>query len=198
MEAEKKLATIAEMIDEVFNRGTPMLNTTQKLLEQLQIVALGIDEEETETKERKLNKIDHVIISCDASIKVNPGGPSSVGIVLQIPNEKPLELAQMVPARTNNQAEADAIYFALTSLMNLKNNPGCEVEVRSDSKLVVDMLNGDCKCHDEKLKKRIELIRELVESLPVPVRFEWRPRNSTPELEMANYLAQDLLDVPRH
>lgn len=139
----------------------------------------------------------HTIISCDASIKTNPGGPASVGYVIRRPNKEPMIVAKPCPATTNNQAEYDAVYEALTALFNLVNNPG-KVEVRSDSKLVIDQLNGDMECHDKTLVKRRDAIREFVKELPTEVEFVWKPRNSTPDLETANYCAQEILGVSPH
>ena len=84
------------------------------------------------------------------------------------------------------------------ALTNLSNNPNTTIEIRSDSMLVIDSLNGTKKCQDETLAKKRDLILQHVKALPCPVEFVWRPRNSTPELKEANYLAQDAINVPRH
>lgn len=142
--------------------------------------------------------LDHVIISCDASITENPGGQSAVGFVVQYKNKKPQGFSKKVPATTNNQAEYDAIYEGLTTFFNIHNNPQCTVEVRSDSRLVIEQLKGTMKCNDHQLQRRRDLILELVEALPVQVMWIWRPRNSTPALMEANYMAQNLINVRNH
>lgn len=174
-EERKRLDRIEEKLDKIIALLEPDLTMTHPPLEVPQ----------------------HTIISCDASIKTNPGGPSSVGFVIRRPNEQPMIVAKPCPATTNNQAEYDAVYEALTTLFNLVNNPG-KVEVRSDSKLVIDQLNGEMECHDKTLAKRRDAIREFVKALPVEVTFTWRPRNSTPDLETANYRAQEILGVSPH
>ena len=141
---------------------------------------------------------NHVIISCDASIKNNPGGPSAIGFVIREPGKKTLKVSNASMATTNNQAEYDAVYEALRTFFNLCNHPGCEVEVRSDSQLVINHLNGEAKCQDPILEKKRKGIIEFIEALPVPIKFVWKPRNSTKDLQQANYLAQDFLKVPRH
>ncbi len=183
---------------EEYMENNEMLVSTLDFLLKLREVLQGTEEK----TEEKVNTqaAPQVIISCDASIKQNPGGPASVGVVIQFPDpeKKDLEFARYSPATTNNQAEYDAVYIGLTSLMNLCNNPGCPVEVRSDSQLVIKQLKKEMECKDQKLAKKRDLILELIQALPVPILFEWRPRNSTKELLRANHLAQDLLGVSRH
>lgn len=188
---EDRLNAIVEYIDRLLSVSSPLY--------LLEIKAFATGEELTlEDTFLKKQKIDKIIISCDASIKVNPGGPSSVGVVISIPGSKNLELAQGTPATSNNQAEYDAIYYGITSLIDLHNVPQFPIEIRSDSQLAIKQLNGDMKCNDESLQKRRDIILELVKSLPTEIKFVWRPRNSTPELKLANYLCQDYLGVARH
>lgn len=142
---------------------------------------------------------ERVIISCDASITHNPGGNAAVGFVIENPPTKTTSMGFSAPkSTTNNQAEYDAVYYGLQTFVNLNNNPGKPIEIRSDSKIVISQLNGEMECHDIELEKRRNGILELVKALPVPVIFNWRPRNSTPALKQANYEAQDYLKVRRH
>lgn len=197
-ELESRLQNVINMIDEHLAQEPPMLVSTLELLNSLKTMITGV-ETETVTEPVTHPSIGRVIISCDASIKKNPGGPSSIGVVIQHPGQvKPLKISQMSKATTNNQAEYDAVYFGLMAQMNLSNNPGTIIEVRSDSLLVIDQLKGTKACNDQKLDHKRKAILELIKSIPVPVELVWRPRNSTPELKEANYLAQDLLEVPRH
>ena len=205
-EAIQRLKAVTERIKRVLASDQPLLHDTYHLLNQLVSITEGESESPAAPVEH-VYTLDHIILSCDASITKNPGGQAAVGVVIQFPNtqekyahlaEQPVECYRQTKAKSNNQAEYDAVYFGLTSLFNLHNNPGCKVEVRSDSKLVVDQILGNMSCRDEKLKAKRDNILELLNQLPVPVEFVWRPRNSTPELELANYLAQDALGVPRH
>jgi ribonuclease HI len=201
-EAIDRLEAISEYIDRILRDNSQMLISSVARFEYIQAVCKGEEEKFGMTADEVVKPLQHIILSCDASIKKNPGGPSSVGFVVEwpaeLPQKTPLMSSQQVKANTNNEAEYDAVYFGLITLMNLHHNPRCKVEVRSDSRLVIDQLNGDMKCNNERLERRRDLILELIGELPVPVTFVWRPRNSTAALQQANYLAQDLLGVPRH
>lgn len=201
---ETRLKTIINMIDESFNENKPVMLHTAKLISDLREVASGDkeikkDEHIDKTIEIAAQRtIKHVIISCDASIKINPGGPASVGVVIEQNKKKDLELVRHSKSNTNNQAEYDAIYFGLTCFLNVCNNPQALIEIRSDSQVIVSQLNGEMKCHDQVLKQKRDSIWKLAKACPSPIKFEWRPRNSTPGLKKANYLAQDILGVKLH
>lgn len=200
-EEKARLKAIAELIDRVISSNEPLLVSTMRTLLSIKAIALATEGSAPPIPEITPitpPDVDHIIISCDASIKRNPGGPAAVGIVIQRPGVKTIRFAQGTPSTTNNQAEYDAIYTGLTTLVDLVNSPQYEIEVRSDSKLVIQQLTKEIECNDSKLKNKRDMILELVAQIPALVRFEWRPRNSTPELETANFLCQDALGVPRH
>ena len=198
-EAIQRLASIEDICRRALTSGRPMMTYEWDLLQQIRVVASASDETVTRISDQIPQPLDHVVISCDASITENPGGQVAVGVVIEYKGEPAVELYRRVRnSSTNNQGEYDAVYFGLTELMAIKNNPGCEIEVRSDSKLVVDQLNGSMQCKDPALQKKRDNILELIQNLPVPVSVQWRPRNSTPALEKANFLAQDALGVKRH
>ena len=202
-EADKRLFAIGEMIDEYFNSSVPILNSTQIFLENVQKVALGLDQEDDGPQ--RVNSIykDCITISCDASILKNPGGPSAIGYVIDFNNREQsnLSAARFSRAITNNQAEYDAVFFSLTALLDLcgGTNITCPINVISDSLLVIDQLNGNKKCNDEKLKHKRDSILSLVEAFQsTSVIFSWKPRNSTLGLLSANNQAQNLLGVKNH
>jgi ribonuclease HI len=145
-----------------------------------------------------------LVISCDASIKENPGGYASFGIVYRFPDlsREPLPISGALPlATTNNQAEYDCIYEALKHIE--AHGPGCNtqsVEIRTDSKVAVNQLNGTWNILDEDLKRRSEIITETLAYLrtSIPIQIVWYPRNSTEDLRQANNAAQDFLGVRNH
>jgi len=198
-EALQRLMAIQELAQGALDDGRPMLNFTYDLLQKIQGIAHGDDGVPFPISKIMTEPIKHIIVSCDASITKNPGGKVAVGVVIQVRDEPPVDFFRVMPkSNTNNEGEYDAVYVGLTQLMALRNNPGCEIEVRSDSKLVVDQINGEMKCNKPRLQRKRDLIRQLIRAIPVPVSIQWRPRNSTPALERANHLAQDALGVSRH
>jgi ribonuclease HI len=70
---------------------------------------------------------------------------------------------QSIGDRTNNEAE----YYALLKAL--------ELIVRSDSKLVVNQVNGEWRVEDEKLIDLSEKARDLIKNIG-SVRLEWVPR----------------------
>jgi len=147
------------------------------------------------------------IVSCDASIKKNPGGPAAVGIVIDMPGSaNPRQaISRFTPANTNNEAEYDAVYESLGQLARLV--ASCmrfkRIEIHSDSQLVVKQLNGLYKCSIPRLARRkettLEKLKELTDIPGFPeVEIKWYPRNSTDGLKEANDIAQDMINVPNH
>jgi len=87
---------------------------------------------------------------------------------------------QPIGDRTNNEAE----YYALLKTLELiaekttRKVPGNigEALVRSDSKLVVNQVNGEWRVEDEKLIELSEKARDLIKDLG-SIRLEWVPRD---------------------
>jgi ribonuclease HI len=196
MSPEEKLEEIYNLISDEAASGRDMLLSTQRLLDKILNLVTGQDM--IVDSKTSWDKDTTIFISCDASIKVNPGGPAAIGAVIRIPGEEVLKVGKFTPATTNNEAEYDAIYEGLTALVNLHNKPKFPIVVRSDSQLVVKQLMGEYKLSDERMKRKYESIHELASSIKIPIAIEWCPRNSTPDLTEANFLAQDMLGVKRH
>ena len=86
---------------------------------------------------------------------------------------------QPIGDRTNNEAEYYALLRALELIAEKATgkSPGNigEVLVRSDSKLVVNQVNGEWRVEDERLMDLSSQAREMIEKLG-SVRLEWVPR----------------------
>lgn len=148
---------------------------------------------------------DSLIISCDASIKKNPGGPAAIGVSIYMGTKHIITFARPVNATTNNQAEYDAVYEAVSQLERVAPlaRACVAVQIHSDSQLVVKQITGKYECQDPILKRRrdaiVERMQEIAKKVQLPpVIITWLPRNSTKGLKEANNAAQDELNVPNH
>lgn len=187
MSTWKHLGHLLEVCDEVLQEGG------RPSLEQ-------VDEHSPEPV--KVSN-DGLVISCDASSKTNPGGPCSVGVVIELRGVKIHSFARTTPALTVNQAEYDAVYESLLYLGTLLNDflrDLTSIKIYSDSQLIVNQLNGIYKVSDESLKKRHESVSQCRVQYELnsnkSIEIIWAPRCSTPGLKLANALAQKEIGVP--
>jgi len=90
-----------------------------------------------------------LIIYTDGGARGNPG-PAAIGVVV---GDK--HYSEAIGNTTNNVAEYKAVIFGLKkakSLLGGKKAEETEVEVRSDSELIVSQMNGKYKIKEEGLK----------------------------------------------
>jgi ribonuclease HI len=88
-------------------------------------------------------------IYTDGGARGNPG-PAGIGIVFYGEKNHPIEkYSQAIGNQTNNQAEYEAVIFALKKAKKLKFK---NVECFSDSELIVNQLSHKYKIKDEKLQ----------------------------------------------
>lgn len=96
------------------------------------------------------------IIYTDGASKGNPGS-ASIGVVICDENERVLkEYSKDIGDATNNEAEYQAVIFALKKIKALygkKTAKNAEIEIRSDSELLVSQLNRKYKILDPKIQK---------------------------------------------
>ncbi len=96
-----------------------------------------------------------IIIYTDGGSRGNPG-PSAVGVVFC--NEKGeifKKYSEYLGEATNNVAEYQAVIFALKkfkALFGKKLAESSEIELRSDSELLVRQLNGEYKILEQKIQ----------------------------------------------
>lgn len=95
-----------------------------------------------------------IIIYTDGGSRGNPG-PSAIGVIFC--NEKAQiikKYSEYLGEATNNEAEYQAVIFALNkfkALFGKKLAKNSEIELRSDSELLIRQLNGEYKILDQKI-----------------------------------------------
>ncbi len=98
----------------------------------------------------KKNNFQKIVIYTDGGSRGNPG-PSAIGIYIETLNKK---YGEFLGVATNNIAEYKAMIFALKKtkqLVGKENSINTEVEIRSDSQLVVSQLKGEFKLKEKSL-----------------------------------------------
>lgn len=89
-----------------------------------------------------------IIIYTDGGARNNPG-PAAIGVVI---GEK--EYSKFLGTTTNNEAEYQAVIFALKKVKQLigkEKAKKIEIEIRSDSELLINQLNGEYKIKEKNL-----------------------------------------------
>lgn len=99
-------------------------------------------------------KKEKIIVYTDGGSRGNPG-PAGVGVVIcNDKNQLVKKYSQAIGEKTNNEAEYEAVIFALQKIRHLfgkQKTRGMEMEVRMDSELVARQLGGKYKIMEEKL-----------------------------------------------
>jgi len=90
-----------------------------------------------------------VVVYVDGGSRGNPG-PAALGVVV---GSK--EYGEYLGRKTNNQAEYEALIFALKKIKQLigkKKSKETEVEIRIDSELITKQMNGQYKITEPELQ----------------------------------------------
>jgi ribonuclease HI len=123
----------------------------------------------------------------DGGSKGNPG-PASIGGVFYIGSKKIFHFNQSIGIATNNNAEYQALIYALEEIKKQKeklvNDFKVEkIEFYSDSRLLVNQINGFFKVKNEKIKEHILKIRMLEQEINLPIFYHLIPREKNKEAD---------------
>jgi ribonuclease HI len=127
--------------------------------------------------------VDTITINCDGLCEpTNPGGYACWGWLARNQNdERIVERCGCLgngSGMTNNVAE----YFALVDALGwVLSNGAQQVTIRTDSKLVVEQVNGRWACNAPTLVTFRDLAQSLVNQLGI--RVEWVPREQNTEAD---------------
>ena len=129
-----------------------------------------------------------VIIYTDGGARNNPG-PAGAGIVI-IDGDKTFEHKKYLgDHQTNNWAEYEAVVLALHEAKKI-GLAGRAIEIRMDSKLVVEQMMGNWKIKEPSLKPQAAKARALLADFPHH-RFVHIPREENAE---ADRLVNEVID----
>jgi len=119
-------------------------------------------------------------IFTDGGSKGNPG-PSSIGVVGFLEGKKIIEISKSIGIATNNDAEYQALIEALENIKKVKNIS--RIEFYSDSRLMVNQVNGLFKVKNGKIKEYILRIRSLEQEINLPIFYYLIPREQNMEAD---------------
>src|SRR5436190_11122489 len=130
-----------------------------------------------------------LIIEADGGSRGNPG-PAGYGAVVRDAEtgEVLRSEARSLGTATNNVAEYEGLLAGLRAARDI--DAHADVEVRMDSKLVVEQMSGNWKVKHEGLRPLASEAASLVRSLGT-VRFGWIPREQNRD---ADRLANEAMD----
>ncbi|MEK7156695.1 MAG: ribonuclease HI family protein [Patescibacteria group bacterium] len=129
-----------------------------------------------------------VFIYTDGGARGNPG-PAGAGVVI-LDGKKTVEFKRYLGSpQTNNWAEYEAVVLALSEAKRL-GLAGREIEVRMDSKLVVEQILGNWKIKEPTLKPQVAKVRALLADFP-KFHFVHVPREDNAE---ADRLVNEAID----
>jgi ribonuclease H / adenosylcobalamin/alpha-ribazole phosphatase len=141
------------------------------------------------TRARRLR----VIVEADGGARGNPG-PAGYGAVVReaATGEVLMETAQAIGVATNNVAEYSGLVAGLQAAADLG---AVEVEVRMDSKLVVEQMSGRWQIKHPGLRPLAVKAAALVRRFDT-VRFVWVPRERNRRADALANAAMDGKDAP--
>lgn len=134
-----------------------------------------------------------IIIYTDGGARGNPG-PAAIGVVIQ--SESGVKTySKAIGKATNNVAEYEAIIFALKkakALLGGEKAKETDVEIRSDSELVVSQLRGDYKIKEHDLIPRFVEVWNAKQDFQSVI-FDYIPREENGEADALVNRALDTL-----
>jgi len=138
-----------------------------------------------------MSEIRSVVIEADGGSRGNPG-PAAYGAVLKDARTGQViaEDGTVIGETTNNVAEYSGLIAGLRLAEEFA--PGAEIEVRMDSKLVVEQMSGRWKVKHPSMRP---LAVEANRLAPPGTRYVWVPRERNTH---ADRLANEALDGKRH
>jgi probable phosphoglycerate mutase len=115
-----------------------------------------------------------LIVEADGGSRGNPG-PAGYGALVRdaVTGRVLAERAESVGRATNNVAEYGGLVAGLQAVLDL--DPTAEVEVRMDSKLVVEQMSGRWKVKHPDMQKLALQAQQIARRL-ASVRYTWVPR----------------------
>ena len=130
-----------------------------------------------------------LVVEADGGSRGNPG-PAAYGSLVRDADTGDLlaARAEHIGVASNNVAEYSGLVAGLQMAVGI--DPAARVEVRMDSKLVVEQMSGRWQIKHEDMRRLAGQARAVID--PAQVRYTWVPRGSNAD---ADRLANEALDA---
>jgi len=114
-----------------------------------------------------------LVVEADGGSRGNPG-PAGYGALVRdaATDDLLIEVGESIPLATNNVAEYEGLVAGLRAAVAI--DPDCTIEVRMDSRLVVEQMSGRWSVKHEDMRRLAALAREVIPGSRV--RYTWIPR----------------------
>lgn len=133
----------------------------------------------------------NLIIEADGGSRGNPGISGSGAVIInRQTGEILVEVSEYIGQATNNVAEYRALLAAVREALTL--DAHCHLEVRMDSKLVIEQMSGSWKIKHPDMQALAIQVHQLLAAHPV--RWTWIPREQN---SRADALANRAMDTKR-
>lgn len=136
------------------------------------------------TAARSAPRLPDYVLTFDGGSKGNPGrGYGSYAITRVKDGFQRLERLDLGDRYTNNEAEYDTLIAALRDLLGRIDKAGRDpqefsLEVRGDSTLVINQLQGRWKIREPRMKERVDRCRPLLQRFGM-VDLQTQPREES-------------------
>lgn len=114
----------------------------------------------------------------------NPGGIATYGFIIYENGIKIFEEAKVIgkgPWTSNNLAEYSALINVL-KFLSKKNKQEEEIIIKSDSKLLINQMNGKWKCHGGLYAEKYYEAKKILNKFK-NIKFVWIPRELNKEAD---------------
>ncbi len=129
-------------------------------------------------------------IYCDGGSRGNPGLAASAFVIFDETGGVIVKSGKFLGSATNNQAEYQAVLFALQFVEKNNLNPS-RINFILDSELVVRQMTGIYRIKNQGLQTRAMAIRAIEKKLGIPVSYRHVPRS---ENKVADSMVNRALD----
>lgn len=138
------------------------------------------------------NDNELISVNIDGASKGNPG-PAAIGIVFYKAKDIIQEVSEFIGNKTNNFAEYTALIRALEISLN---NGYKNIDIKSDSELVVNQINKIYKVKDADIKDLFDKVNSLIEKfLSVKISHIPREENLRADKLANNALKEQKLEI---